>query len=207
MTKVPPSVRPAESQRHLWAWSVLLVCLFVFDERVVVRTDGRTDFCPLPILLTLKNIYFRLGVFEFFGNSIMEGHEFIQGFHDGHDLLYFPSEDHLFYQSHVRAGQVEYTCYEKCRPGQYASPEGQSPDSKCTAKVIVKDGKSRRNQTRHTKHENHGLIFRDLQTLNTVKDKCRKLSEWCPLSSSKVSAKELLSIELAKWVFSFRSNQ
>lgn len=130
----------------------------------------------------------------------MSDYAFIQGFHEGHPLIYLQKEKHLFFQSNVRSGQIEYTCYEKFRSDRYKSSNHQEAHSKCTARVFVKDGIVRRSSFQHTNHENHELIFRDLQTLEAVKEKSQKLLEWCPFSSSKVSAKELLAIELSKYV-------
>lgn len=133
-------------------------------------------------------------------SQTMSNHTIIQGFHEGHPLLYLQEERHLFVRSNERSGQVEYACYEKHRSNRYKNPNHQEENSNCTARVFLKDGVVRRNSIQHKNHENHELIFRDLQTLNAVKEKSRMLLEWCPLSSSKVSAKELLATELAKYV-------
>lgn len=126
----------------------------------------------------------------------MSNYTLIQGFHAGNCLLYLPGEKRLFFQSNVRSGQVEYTCYAKLCPDKYKTRK--NTQSKCTARVFLTDGNARRNGIRHHCHEDHELIFRDLQTLNAVREKCTKILEWCPLSASKVSAKELLSMELVK---------
>lgn len=121
----------------------------------------------------------------------------IQGFSDGpHKLLYLHRENHLFYHTNNRSGQDEYTCYDHLLREDYKS---ENNHSKCTARVFLNDQKQcRRNRIAHNAHQNHELAFRDLKTLNAVKEKCRLLQEWCPLSATKVSAKELLAVELAK---------
>lgn len=140
------------------------------------------SFCFFLIFLNTKT-----------NSNLRTMHTLIQGFHEGHPLLYFHDEKHVFFQSHVRSGQVEYTCYEKSRPEQYVTSNEPTAHPKCTAKVVL-----RRNSIQHQCHANHELIFHDLQTLAAVKEKSRQLSEWLPLSSSKVSANELLAMELAK---------
>lgn len=126
----------------------------------------------------------------------MSDHTLIQGFHDGHPLLYLHGEKHLFYRSNERSGHVEYSCYEKSRPDRYKN--NKEANVKCTARVFLDNGRVYRNQIRHQCHENHETIFRDLQTLEAVKEKARLIKKWCPLSASKVSAKELLAVELAR---------
>lgn len=122
---------------------------------------------------------------------------YIQGFKDGpHRLIYLHREKHLFCYKYERSGQIEYTCYQSMLPNDYKSDS----EHNCTARIIVNnnDKQCRRNNVAHTNHQNHELVFRDLQTLNAVREKSRKISEWCPLSASKVSAKEILAMELAK---------
>lgn len=126
----------------------------------------------------------------------MSDYTMIQGFHEGRELLYLHGEKHLFCYSNERSGQTEYACYEQHRPVRYKND--QKDKSVCKARVFLKNGKVRRNGIQHDSHSNHELIFRDLKTLDAVKEKSRKLLQWCPLSASRVSAKELLAIELAR---------
>lgn len=120
---------------------------------------------------------------------------YIKGFRGG-SLLYLHQEKHLFYQTHNRDGRLEFSCYDNNLPKDYKSSEQQS--RKCNAKVIVKEDICRRNNTDHQCHANHELVFRDLQTLNEIKERCQKVSEWCPISAHKISAKEIFMTMLAK---------
>lgn len=121
----------------------------------------------------------------------------VQGFSDGpHKLLYLHGEEHLFYHTNKRCGRDEYTCYENWLRKEYKIGDGHE---KCTARVFLyDDNRCMRNSIAHKHHQTHGLAFRDLGTFNAVKEKARLISEWCPLSGCKVSAKELLAMELAK---------
>lgn len=123
----------------------------------------------------------------------------IQGIHDGpHPLLYSHDEKRLYHFTNDRSGRIEYTCYDHLLRQEYKSSIGAH--LKCTARAMLQNNDCMRNGIAHKcdHNHNHELAFRDLQTLNAVREKCRLLSEWCPLSASKVSAKELLAIELAK---------
>lgn len=120
----------------------------------------------------------------------------IQGFSDGpHKLLYLHREKHLFYHTNNRCGRDEYTCYDNKLREEYKSGNGHQ---KCTARIFLTDDGCRRNSIAHVDHQDHELAFRDLETLNAVKDKCRLLREWCPLSACKISAKELLAVEMSR---------
>lgn len=122
-------------------------------------------------------------------------YKLIQGFREGqHKLLYLIAENHLFYHTHNRSGQDEYSCYEHLLRDDYKTGNHSS----CRARVTLKNNVCWRNSTAHNGHPDHFLAFRDLETLCAIKEKCRLLSDWCPLSASKISAKELLSVELAK---------
>lgn len=130
-------------------------------------------------------------------------YELIQGFHDSaHQLLYAPGEKHLYVQKYNRSGQLEFICYESILPQEYRN-KNEPNHSNCTARAILRENICYRNQISHQGHQNHELVYRDLKTLNAVKEKCKKLVEWCPLSAAKISAKELLAVELSKYVFLF----
>lgn len=120
---------------------------------------------------------------------------YIQGFH-GSTLLYIHEEKHLFMKTNDRNGRTEYICYEVALSKEKYRYE--EPKIKCNARASTKQNMCKRNKVEHQQHANHELVFRDLQTLNAIKEKCRLLSEWCPSSAHKISAKEIFMIELAK---------
>lgn len=127
----------------------------------------------------------------------------IEGFHGG-TLVYLHQEKHLFYHTNDRNGQAEYSCYETILPEEYHCNEhGEKQQEKkkirCSAKIFINNENTcRRNKMEHHDHSNHDLLFRDLKTLHEIKEKCRFLSEWCPISAHKISAKEIFMVELAK---------
>lgn len=133
---------------------------------------------------------------------------YIEGFHGG-TLVYLHEEKHLFYHTNDRNGQIEYSCYEKMLPTEYSQPcndqmanrqhNVEKKKMRCSAKIFVNgENVCRRNKMQHYSHANHHLVFLDLKTLHEIKEKCRFLFEWCPLSAYKMSAKEIFMIELAK---------
>lgn len=123
-------------------------------------------------------------------------HSFVSGFHSG-TLMYLHEEKHLFRKVNDRKGQEEWMCYESILPQMYRLNE-LDPPTKCTAKTFRIENLLRRNQIAHSHHHDHELVFRDLVSLEAMKEKCRKLAEWCPLSSYRIPAKEIFMTELAK---------
>lgn len=126
----------------------------------------------------------------------------IEGFH-GSTLVYLHDEKHLFFHTKNRNGQDEYNCYENILPAEYSQSNQMNDTGKeklrCSAKIFINGEKvCRRNKIQHKDHGNHDLTFRDLKTLHEIKEKCRFLSEWCPLSAHKISVKEIFMVELAK---------
>lgn len=123
-------------------------------------------------------------------------HSFVSGFHSG-TLLYLHGEKHLFRKVNDRNGQEEWMCYESILPQIYQLNE-PNPHTKCTAKTFRKTNSLRRNQTSHSHQHDHERVFRDLVSLEAMKEKCKQLAEWCPLSSYRIPAKEIFMTELAK---------
>lgn len=115
---------------------------------------------------------------------------FVKGFHSG-DILYLKHEKHLFYRKNSRNGNEEYACYHNILL--------KNKKIKSDKKVIIDGNKiCVRNKIQHSKHDDHEINFRDLITLNAIKDKCRKLQEILPIVSHKASAKIFYLQEMAK---------
>lgn len=118
-----------------------------------------------------------------------------KGFHGG-DILYLKEEKHLFYRKIERNGSVEYACYQSILLKNKNQSKSITP---CTSRAKIDGNKvCSRNTICHSKHANHEVIFRDLVTLNAVKDKCRMLQEILPIESHKASAKLIFLREMAK---------
>lgn len=122
-------------------------------------------------------------------------YSYVVGFADKkHDLLNLHEEKHLFYQTHEKNGKVYFACYHKIVPEEY----GQQ--SSCPARCNI-DTTSRvcqRNGSPHTDHANHEVIFRDLKSLNSMKDACRYLQQNFPFSAHRIPIKEIFIHEMAK---------
>lgn len=164
----------------------------------------------ISFVYATQNIYYNLVYQSCFSNVLQKiiytklffnrmNFTFIEGLHGG-TLVYLHEENHLFYHTNDRNGQNEYTCYETILPEEYCSTKGEKEKKlRCSAKIFInKENICRRNKMQHYNHPNHDLAFRDLKTLHEIKEKCRFLSEWCPISAHKISAKEIFMVELAK---------
>lgn len=123
-------------------------------------------------------------------------HSFVSGFHSG-TLLYLHKEKRLFRKVNDRKGQEEWMCYHSILPKRYQLNE-PTDYTKCKAKTFVTADLLRRNNIVHNHRCDHELVYRDLKSLEAMKEKCRQLAEWCPLSSFRIPAKEIFMTELAK---------
>lgn len=89
---------------------------------------------------------------------------FIKGLRSTSKLIWIPEEECLFY-SNVRSERydaIAYTCYQK----------------KCTARVYLREDGSAF-KTHNSIHSNHGSmyhIFKEMQCINTMKEKCNSAS-------------------------------
>lgn len=112
--------------------------------------------------------------------------------------LYYVTEDkHIYVRKTLKeSGRSYLVCYDSVLKKKVANIE------KCTARCTLDEvnGLCFRNSTPHSDHENHEVAFRDLQSLNAMKDHCRYLASNFPLSARKVPIKEIFLAEMAKYV-------
>lgn len=118
----------------------------------------------------------------------------IKGFHSGM-LLYVPSEKHLYVRKSSRNGTVYLTCYDTI-----ISKNDINNEVFCSARCHLQQNTCVRTEAPHTNHENHEMIYKDLVSLNAMKDTCRLLAEWFPISAKNIPIKEIFLMEMAKYV-------
>lgn len=124
----------------------------------------------------------------------LQTYSYIKGFNDG-SLLFLKSEGHLFVRKGKQKNGKEYwVCYETIVLGEDGKP------GKCTARCTlnVKTNECWRNETPHIEHETHEIIYRDLKSLNAMKDHCRYLAKHFPFSAKKIPISEIFLTEMAK---------
>lgn len=118
----------------------------------------------------------------------------VNGFHGG--IIYYSSkEKHLYVQrGKMRNGDLYLACYDTIL---------NKLNSQCSAKRVYNKGNrySRSTNHKHTKHGHHEIIYRDLVSLNNMKNQCRYLTQNFPTSAHKVPIKEIFLQELAKYIF------
>lgn len=121
----------------------------------------------------------------------------IKGFRGG-NLIYIPEDRHLYVRRTTKAGRVYFVCYDTVLTKRLKKqePNFQECGARCTLNEST--GLCSKKASCHRDHENHDVIFRDLQSLNTMKDKCRYLAENFPFSARRIPIKEIFLAEMAK---------
>lgn len=121
----------------------------------------------------------------------------INGFNGG-TLYYLPEEKHLFLRKTSTNGMAYLVCYDTI----IAKPRKKrdSNVSVCTARCQLDERTEQclRNKSVHSDHQNHETIYRDLISLNAMKNQCRFLAEKFPYSAHLVPISEIFLIEMAK---------
>lgn len=117
---------------------------------------------------------------------------YIEGFSDRkHKLLYLIGEKHLFYRKgdSYDGTKAYYACYETI--------DGTgSCKARCT--LDLQSEKCTRNNKPHISHESHDVTFRDMESLQAMKNHCKYLATNFPFSAHKIPISEIFLTEMAK---------
>lgn len=111
---------------------------------------------------------------------------------------YIPKEKHLFKRKDKKNGIVHLICYDS---EDATKMEKSNPNfKKCAARCHLREdnGLCYRTEAPHRDHEDHEITFRDLVSLNAMKERCRYLCENFPHSAHKIPIKEIFLLEMAK---------
>lgn len=121
----------------------------------------------------------------------------VRGLNNG--LLYYISEDgHLYVRKNSKNGKIYLTCYEETLTKKTA--KANPTFKQCTSRthIDLNTNMCYRNDTCHTNHSHHEITYRDLLSLNAMKNHCRFLATNFPFSSHKIPIKEFFLLEIAK---------
>lgn len=102
-------------------------------------------------------------------------YQFIEGIRGG-QLLHVLSENMLYVPKIERNGMKEYVCYQTilCSPKKRNSPDVDH--TFCTARVRIRlDGTLERMNVKHTQHQDHDMIARDMNKRRDMKRIARNL--------------------------------
>lgn len=121
----------------------------------------------------------------------------IKGFNSG-TLYYIPEDGHLYVRKDSKHGKVYLTCYDESLTKKKAKQDSLFRPCPARAHLDVESNLCYKTNACHTNHEDHGLKYRDLQSLNAMKEHCRFLATHFPFSSHKIPIKEIFLLEIAK---------
>lgn len=114
----------------------------------------------------------------------------------GGNLYYVKEDKHLYVRKTLASGISYLACYNTVLKNQDSHIQG------CSARCTLDETKGLcfRNSTYHSHHENHEVVFRDLQSLNAMKEHCRYFALNFPFSAKKTPIKEIFLAEMSKLV-------
>lgn len=170
--------------RHITVFTFELACfgIWIFTE----YRNSRISF--IFTIFTILLIFIHRSV-----ENITMSYSFIAGFSGRSSLLYLHDERHLFVKKVTRDQYEFYECYHNMQKNQLGFVH-------CSASCSILRGEIRRNGTAHSHPMDHKVDFRDLQSLNAMKETCNWLREHCPSSAHKIPSYDIFMLEIAKWV-------
>lgn len=98
--------------------------------------------------------------------------------------MYLICHDQMEYKNEMRKS-------EKNRKKEVISCSGRCFMNRITGEMRLTGGHS---------HKDHELMYKDLISLNAMKNKCRFIAENFPLSAHKMSIREIFLMEMVKYV-------
>lgn len=122
----------------------------------------------------------------------------MEGYRKGTELIY--ADKHLYVKKVKRPnGNQEYICYQTILAQQKIHDPGNERESSCTARVVLKpDGSLVRNSVQHVFHRTHDHILADIESIKEMEGLCECLKDKLPLSSYKITPKEIFLQVMAK---------
>lgn len=112
----------------------------------------------------------------------------LKGF-NGKTVYYDPMKKHLYSRNNGYKGVSYLKCYE----------DVNCKSNPCEGRRRLHDADGRSWPTHgHSKHKNHKITYRDLISLNNMKERCSYLAQNYPGQAHKVSTKIIYLTEMAK---------
>lgn len=115
-------------------------------------------------------------------------------------LLWAPGEKHLYFKKCTHKNKTEdWICYQEM------IAKSQKDVVPCTSRLLVDRSTltATRKRIPHSEHENHEMVFKDLQSRTKINDECIQLKKLCEGLSMDVRAQDIFTRELASLVSIF----
>lgn len=114
---------------------------------------------------------------------------------NGRNVYYDPEEKYLYSRNNGYKETSYLKCFEDVK-GQKKKTKSQSYP--CGGRCRLDANGNSWLTHDHALHENHEILYRDLISLNVMKERCRFLAENYPGHAHKVSTKIIFLTEIAK---------
>lgn len=116
---------------------------------------------------------------------------FVKGFSGKANLLYLHDEKNLFIKKSTTNGRDYYECYNCLR-------KDEANYKPCHVYCTIQGDQCQRNKAVHSHSLDHRIEYRDLQSLNAMRQTCQWLRDNCPSSAYKIPLNEIFMLEISK---------
>lgn len=135
-------------------------------------------------------------------NKFIVAHEIITSHRTDGVLLWAPDEKHLFFKKKThKSGLEDWICYQEMIQKKKSNSVGKAFDqTKCTSRLL-RDPIAKtctRKQIAHTDHEDHDLIYKDLMSMDEIKDTVDRIRDVTEGLSVNVPMSHVFTRTLAK---------
>lgn len=127
---------------------------------------------------------------------------------NGGTVYYAPNEKHLYVRKDSYRGKLYLVCHDTVlkktknnKKNRKNNKKDQNKNEmKCPGRCIYNPTTGAYKMTRkHNHRTNHEIEYKDLVSLNAMKDLCRFLAKHLPGSAHKIPVREIFLMEMAKY--------
>lgn len=119
----------------------------------------------------------------------MDNYSYVVGFKGKSTLLYLHDDKNLFVRKSNAGNNIQYECYHNVTNNENYR--------RCSVYCTVKEDVVKRNFERHC-HTDHSIKYKDLVSLNAMRQTCTFLKEHCPSSAHRIPLYDIFLNEISK---------
>lgn len=124
-------------------------------------------------------------------------YEIVRGLRRDSQLIWVPNDGCLFVKKESRRGFDEYVCYQTIIGDPKKKKSENFKPCTCRIKIDIETKIVAPRGKGHSEHENHVILYKDMQSKNKIVDDCIAISEACKGLSIKVPTNDIFTREIS----------